>query len=106
MNCYCISLRIPAVCDMVNQWPLTTICMTLLPTQCPFSFLLLAVLRIIFKCPSLVISLEASSAASRWNSRCLHSWCVPMSDLFDVAPAIRLDINLLVRGWGGHVSYI
>jgi len=49
--------------------------------------MLLPVLKMIFKCASCVMGLVAASAASRWTNWYLRSCCVPISDVFDEAPA-------------------
>ena len=48
----------------------------------------------------------AAFAASRWTNWCLRSCSVPMGDIFDVAPANRLQVNRHASGWGGCVSMI
>jgi len=60
----------------------------------------------VFTWASWVIFLVAASAASRWTNWCLHCCCVPISDVFNVAPANRLDFDPLAAGWGGCVSII
>ena len=58
------------------------------------------------KCASWIIYLVAALAVSRWTSWCLQSCSVPMSDVFDLVSANRLDFNRLSPGWSGCVSMI
>jgi len=89
---------------MVNWEPFTSIWIySHLTTSC-FLFLLLTVICTMFKCASWVICLVAALAALRWTNWCLHSCCVKISDVFDVAPTNQLDFDLLSPGWGGCVS--
>jgi len=98
------SLRTPAVRYIVNWPPFASIWIYPHPTACCFLFLLLAVLRTIFKCASWVICLVAALAASRWTNLCLRSCCVPSISVFDVAPANRPVFDPLSPGGGGCVS--
>ena len=100
------SLQTPPVCCTINCRPFTMIWIHSHPTACCFSLLLLPVLGMIFECASWVISLVAALAASGWPTWCLLSCCVPIIAVLDVAPANRLDWDLLPPGWGGCVSMI
>jgi len=100
------SRRTPAICYMVNWRLLTAVWRYSHPTACCFLFVLLPVLRTIFKCASSVMCLVPASAASRWTNWCLRSCCVPISDIFNEASANWLDFDLLGPGWGGCVSMI
>jgi len=73
---------------------------------CCIVFLLLPVLWMIFICASWVIFLVAALAASWWTNWCLHSCCVPVSDLFDRAPFDWLDSDPLLPGCGVRVAMI
>ena len=100
------SWRIPAVWYRVTwQW-LTTEWIYSHRTAWCFLFVLLPVLRTIFKCAPWVIFLVAVLTASQWTNRCLHSCCVHISDALDEEPANRLDLDPLYPGWGGCVSII
>ena len=59
-----------------------------------------------FKCASWVIFLLDALAASQWTYWCLRSCCVPMSDVFDVAPNISIESDLLSPGCADCVSMI
>jgi len=98
--------RTPATWCTVNWLLLTTVWIYSQPTACCFWFVLLPVLRTIFECASWVIFLVAPFAASWWTNWCLHSCCVPISDVFIKAPANRLDSDLLGPSCGGCVSII
>jgi len=87
------SLHTHTVRYMVNWRLITMICIYLHPIACCFWFLLLPALWTIFKCTSEGIFLVAASAALWWTNWCLHSRCVPMSDIFDIAPAKQLDFD-------------
>jgi len=100
------SLRTSTVRYTINSRRFTMICICLHPTACCFLFLLLPVLWTIFKWASWVIFLVAASAASRWTCWCLHCCCFPMSDVFDVSPANRLDFDPLAAGWDDCDSVI
>ena len=100
------SWRTSAIWYMINWRPLTTVWMYSHPSACCFLFVLLPVLGTIFNCASWVIFSVAALAVSCWTNWCLHYCCVPLSDVFDEAPANRLDWNLLRPGWGGCVSMI
>jgi len=106
MNWSCNSLQTPTVHYTVSWWLFTSIWIYPHPTACCLLFWLLPVLRTIFKCASWVICLVATLAVSRWTNWCLHSCCVRVIAVFDVAPANRLDIDPLSLGWGGCVSVI
>jgi len=74
-------LLMPAVCYTVNWQPFTSILIYSNPTACRFLFMLLLVLRTIFKCASWVILLVAALTASRLTNRCLrllraNQWCI------------------------------
>jgi len=58
------------------------------------------------KCAFWVIFLVAAMAASQWTNLCLCSCCVPISDVFDVAPGDRLESDPLSSGRRGCVSVI
>jgi len=98
------SLRAPAVCQTINWWLCPTTCIYIHLTACCCWFLLLPVLRRIFNFGSWVIYLVASSAASWWTIRCLHSCCVPMSEIIHESPTNRHDFDPLAAGCGGCVS--
>jgi len=100
------SLHKPAVRYAIHWRLFTTICIYLHPTACCWLFLLLPVLGTIFKWSSSVIFWVAASAASQWTSWCLHCCCVPISAVFDVLPANRLDFDPLAACWGDYVSMI
>ena len=100
------SLHTPAVQYMVNWRPFTTIWKYLHPTACFFWFVLLPVLWMIFKRESMVIFLVAALAVSWWNIWCPQCCSVLMSDVFDDAPANRLDLDPPSPGWGGYLSTI
>jgi len=104
MNLLRSSLRAPAVCYMVNWPPIASIWIYSHPTACCFIFLLLQVLRIIFKCASWVICLVAASAASRWTNLCLRSCCVPRMSVVDVTPTNRPVFDPLSPGGRGYLS--
>jgi len=106
MNWSHSSWRTSAVWYMVNWQPLTTVWICSHAPACCFLFVMLPVLRTIFKCASWVILLVAALAASRRTHWCLRSCCVPISDIFDEAPANPLDLDPLGPGWGGFVSVI
>jgi len=104
MNSLHNSLQTPAVRYTVYLPLITSIWIYSHPTACCFLFLLLPVLRTIFKCASWVICLVAASAASRWANMCLRSWCVPRMSVF-VVPLANLPVfDLLSPGGGGCVS--
>jgi len=71
------SLRTPAVCFTVNWPPSASIWIYSHPIACCFSFLLIPVLRTIFKWAAWVKCLVAALAASRLTDLCLRSCCVP-----------------------------
>jgi len=104
MNSWRSSLRTPAVGYKINWPPFATIRIYSHPTACCFMFLLLPVLRTIFKCASWVICLVGTLAALRWTDMCLRSCCVRRSFVFDVAPANLLIFVQLSPGGGGCVS--
>jgi len=104
MNLLCRSLRTPAVGYTVNWLPFASIRIYSHRTTCCFLFLLLPVLRTIYKCASWVICLVATLAASQWTNLCLGSCCVPRISVFDVAPANLPVFDLLSPGGGGCVS--
>jgi len=96
----------PAVYCRVTWQPFTTVWIYSHPPACCFIFVLLPVLRTIFKCPWWVIFLVAGLAVLRWSHWCLHSCCVLICDVFDKAPSNQLDLDLLWPGWGCCVSMI
>ena len=104
MNSLRSSLRTPAVCYSVNWPPFATIRIYLHSTAYCFLFLLLPVLRTIFKCASWVICLVATLTASRSTNLCLRSCCVPRSSVLDVAPANLPVFDPLSPAGGGCVS--
>jgi len=55
---------------------------------------------------SWVVFLVDALAALRWTNWCLRSCCVPISNIFDEAPANQLDLDPLGPGWSGCVSMI
>jgi len=59
-------------------------------------FLLLPVLRMIFKCASCVSMLVAALVALRWTNWCLRSCCLPESDIWGVTP---IDLPGLLLFW-------
>jgi len=69
------------------------------PIACSFLFLLLLVLRNIFKCGSTVIISVATIAASRWTYWCLHCCCVPPCGALFEAPVVQLDSASIAPGW-------
>jgi len=71
---------------------------------CCFSFMLLLVLRMIFRCVSRVIFLVATLAASQWTNWCLHWCCVPSSDAMYEAHVVSLDSEPLSPVWGVCVA--
>jgi len=97
---------IPAVYFMVNWQPFTMVWIKTHLTACCLVFLLLPVLHTIFKFASSVIYLVAALAALRWTTWCLGSCYVPIADVFDKAPANRLDFDPIGPGWGSCVSMI
>jgi len=104
MNWLRRTLWTPAVRYTV-YWPLSaSIWIYSDPTACCFLFLLLPILRTIFKCASWVICLVAVLAASWWTNLCLRSFCVPIISVFDVAPANWPVFDPLSPGGGGWVS--
>jgi len=104
MNSLHSSLRTPAVGYKVNWPPFASIRIYSHPTACCFLFLLLPVLRTIFKCTSWVICLVATLAASPWTNLCLRSCCVPRISVFDVVPANLPVFDPLPPAGGGCVS--
>jgi len=104
INCSRSCLRTPAVHHTVSWWPFALIWIYSHQTACCCLFLLLQVLRTILKFASWAICLVAALAASRRTNWCLHSCCVPMIAVVDVAPTNRLDLDPLSPGWGGCVS--
>jgi len=100
------SLRPPAVRYTVNWQPFATVWIYLHPTACCVIFVLLPVLQTIFKCPTRDIFLVAELATLRWTTWCPSSCCVWKIDVFDEAPANRLDLDSLLPGWGGSVCMI
>ena len=105
-NRSCSSLCTAAVRYTINYRLFTMTCMYLHSNVCCCLFTLLPVLRMIFKWASWELFLVAALAASWWTHKCLHSCCVPMSDILDVSPANRLDFDSLPAGWGGCASLI
>ena len=103
INSSCSSLWTPAVCYTVNWHPFTSIWAYSHPTACCFLFLLLPVLRTIFKCGSWVICLVAALAALWWTNLYLHFCCVPRIAVFDVAPANLPEFDPLLPGGSGAV---
>jgi hypothetical protein len=87
INWSCRSQRTAAVCYTVNRRSFPTVWLFSHLTIWCFLFVLLPVLQMIFKCASWAIFLGASLAASQWTNCCVHSWCVPISDILDEAPA-------------------
>ena len=106
INWSCSSLWTPAVGYIVNWWPLPAIWIYSHPTASCLSLWLLPDLQTICQGASWVIWLVAGLAVSRWTNWCLHSYGVAGSDVFDVATANRLDLDLLWPGWDGCVSRI
>ena len=98
------SIRTPAVRYTVCWLPLTSIRIHSHPTACCCLFLLFPVVRTIFQSASWVMFLVAALAASPQPNCCLRSCFVPVIAVFDVAPANRLDLDLLSPCWGGRVS--
>jgi len=95
-----------AECYEVNWRLFTLVWICWHPTAYNFLFLLLPDLRAIFSCAFWVICSVAAFAALWWIIWYLHCCCVPMSDIFDVAPTIQLDLDQLSPGCGGCVSMI
>jgi len=89
------SQRKPAAHYMVNWQLFTLIWIYSHPTACCFLFLLLPVLRTIFKYTCWVIRLVAAVAASWWTNWCLRGCCGPSTPVCDVAPANRLELHPL-----------
>jgi len=104
MNSLCSSLRTPAVGYTVHWPPFASIRIYSHRTACCILFLLLPVLRKIFKCASWVICLVATLAASRWTNLCLRSCYVPRSSAFDLALVNLPVFDPLSPGGGGCVS--
>jgi len=104
INWLCRCLWIPAVRYRGYWRPFTSISTFSHPTACCFLFLLLPVLRTIFKCASWVICFVAALAASRWTNLCLRSWCAPRIAVFEVAPTNQPEFNPLSPGGSGCVS--
>jgi len=101
------SLHTPTARDMVYWCTFTMICIFSPPTAWWLLFFtVVPVIRTIFQCRSWVIWLVAALAASRWPNWCLHYRCVPMSDVYDIAPSNRLDLDPLSVGWSCCVSMI
>jgi len=96
----CSSLRIPAVHYSINWQPSTIIWTYSHPIVCCFLFILLLVLRTIFKCASWVMFSVATLAASQCTNWCLRRCCVPWSDALNEAPVVSLDSDLLSPVWG------
>jgi len=76
------------------------------PIASCFSYLLLLVLRTISRCASWFMILVTALAVSRWTNRCVHSSCVPMSDVLGEVPIDRLNSDPLLPGWGICVAMI
>jgi len=106
MNVSYSSLCTPTVRYMVNWRPFTMVWRYSHPTVWCFLFMLLPVIWTISNCASWVIFLVAAVAASWCTNWSLRSCCVPMSDLFDKAPANWLHLDPLTPGWRGCVSMI
>ena len=104
--CSCTSLHTSAVHYTVNWRPFPLIWIYSYPTARYVLFLLLQVLWTTSRCASWVIFLVAVLAASRWTNRCLRSWCVPISEVFDVVSDNPLDSDPLTPGRWGGVSVI
>ena len=98
------SLLTPAVRYTVNWPPFASIWIYWHPTAYCVLFLLLRVLRTIFKWAFWVICVEVALAASRWTNLGLCSCCVQRMSVFDVAPANRPVFDLLSPCRGGYVS--
>jgi hypothetical protein len=98
INWFRSSRRTPAVCYTVNSWPFATVWRYSRATACCFLFVLLHVLRTIFKCASWVMCLVAASAALRWSNWCLCSCWVPIGEVFDEASANWPDLDPLGPG--------
>jgi len=103
-NWSCSFLRIPAVHYSIKWRPYTMIWTYSHPIVCYFLFLLLPVLRTIYKCASWVMFSVATMAASQWTIWCLHWCCVPSSDALDEAPIVSLDSDLLSPVWGAGAA--
>jgi len=100
------SLRTPPLRVTVNWWPFITICIYLHLNACCFLFLLLPVSQTICNCASWVLFLVAALAVSRWTIWCPHCCFVPMSNVFDIVPANRLDFAPLPHDCGGCVAMV
>ena len=96
----------PAVHYTFSWGPFTTIWIHPHLLACCFLFLVLLVLRTIFKCASRVIFSVTALAASQWTNWWLHSCCVPMTDGLDEAAFDRLDSDPLLPGGGVCLSQI
>jgi hypothetical protein len=104
MNLLCIALWTPAERYTVNGPPFASIWIYSHVTACCFLFLVLPVLRTIFKCASWVISLVAKLAASWCTNLFLRTCYGPIISVFDVAPANLLVFDPRSPGGGGCVS--
>ena len=85
----------PAVQYIVSLVPSTLVWIHSHPKECCMLFLLLPVLRTIFKCASRVISAAAALAASWWTHWCPRCCGVWLGGALDAAPVIRLDSDPL-----------
>jgi hypothetical protein len=103
INSLCNSQQTPAVRYTLNCPPFASLWIYLHPTACGFLFLLLPVLRTIFKCASWGICSVAASAVSQWTNLCLRSCCVPRIAVFDVAPENGPVFDPFLPGGGGCV---
>jgi hypothetical protein len=103
MNSFRSSLRTAAIRYGLKWPPIAWKWIHSHPSTYCFLYLLLPVLRTIFKCASWVICMVAALAASRWTTLCLHSCCVPRICIVDVAPANLPVFDPLSPGGGGCV---
>jgi len=100
------SIGTPVIRYTVNWWPFTTVWIYSHPNQRCFLFALRSVLQTIFQSASWRILWVTALAELWWTHWGLRSGCVPMSDIFDEAPANQLDLDPLWPGWGCCVSMI
>jgi len=97
-------LWIPAVYYMVSWSSFTLIWIYPHPVASCFLFLLHLVLWTIFQCASWVIFLVATLARLWWTNWCLHSCCVPESDVLGIMPVDPPGSVPFSPGWGIWVA--
>lgn len=87
------SLCTPGVWYPVNYSALITVWINSHHTACCVLLVLLPILWIIVQSASWVIFVLALSAMSHWTNCCLSCCFVPISDIFDQAPANCQDLD-------------